>query len=814
MSDVTTLNCWPSAIDAIDWSQDGIIALATEESVELLFPNLNPSRDSDQDDAQWRHFPILVSWFTNEELPIKDPAPFKTFSIGEEISSSAVTGISWSAPGIAKHRRCALAVLTSNLVLAIWASESKPQERSSWGRVLIINDSLDDYFQRNGQDEDSHLVSQPEEKTRLRKRVRAFSWAPSMNNTEPFGTIGSQTSWGPHILVISNDDNQVVFLAIKSPTSTLSPEGNWRAEVLGHFGASANMNAVIPTPGIFDEWILQQRYISHLAWSPWTNRGDKTFCSVLAYATNTDLRARMIAYSHEKFSIGEEIVYQSVDLRYSGPIKWSPKVGNDETMYLVLFCQTDVTCLIVSAKDASVLGCTTRHLDGWWDTVSGIVFDSRSPSEPRLHFSSLLSTTRYPTTSLRVSREGFTALPPPYWRSQIQEIQVYFSARHELHGNANAKTWGLASSPLGDFIATCSSPHPTDMVEYLTPSEQRTMIAISNMGEGGGELYFPAQGTCAESILFVVKKWFEYNSETEEKAAVAKAEVLKKLMESFGPPREVERNHSNGAMGFGTYETIDPSNLLTAFKQSAYFDGNSLKDRYNILVSTVCSPEKPNSLERIMIPFRLTKEVQKLPQALCQSEFSQKIMGNMQVVSQMLFKKGGYELALSNNRGYPVDTCDFCNSEIKMESLDWARCVNGHQFKRCSLSFLAIQAPGILKYCDICKKPYFNDDFVFSQEDEIGIHSSDQDTEMQDEQANSDATAYLLTEAAERLFPGPAATLRETPQEDLQERGLQEEQKSGNSNGEINRYRPEITLAKLLFAACDACIYCGGKFIG
>jgi hypothetical protein len=36
MSDVTVLKCWPACVDAIDWSPDGIIALASDERVELL----------------------------------------------------------------------------------------------------------------------------------------------------------------------------------------------------------------------------------------------------------------------------------------------------------------------------------------------------------------------------------------------------------------------------------------------------------------------------------------------------------------------------------------------------------------------------------------------------------------------------------------------------------------------------------------------------------------------------------------------------------------------------------------------------------
>ncbi len=36
MADVTELRCWPSCVDALDWSQDNIIALASDERVELL----------------------------------------------------------------------------------------------------------------------------------------------------------------------------------------------------------------------------------------------------------------------------------------------------------------------------------------------------------------------------------------------------------------------------------------------------------------------------------------------------------------------------------------------------------------------------------------------------------------------------------------------------------------------------------------------------------------------------------------------------------------------------------------------------------
>ena len=36
MADKSVLKCWPTCEHAIDWSHDGIIALACDEQVELL----------------------------------------------------------------------------------------------------------------------------------------------------------------------------------------------------------------------------------------------------------------------------------------------------------------------------------------------------------------------------------------------------------------------------------------------------------------------------------------------------------------------------------------------------------------------------------------------------------------------------------------------------------------------------------------------------------------------------------------------------------------------------------------------------------
>lgn len=77
--------------------------------------------------------------FTQDEWPEPILLGNDDFSIGEEQSFSIVTALAWSPAGLAKHRRPALAVLTSNHVLSLWASNSDMAISSSWERVLIVN---------------------------------------------------------------------------------------------------------------------------------------------------------------------------------------------------------------------------------------------------------------------------------------------------------------------------------------------------------------------------------------------------------------------------------------------------------------------------------------------------------------------------------------------------------------------------------------------------------------------------------------------------------------------------------------------------
>ncbi|KAH7091035.1 transcription factor IIIC subunit delta N-term-domain-containing protein [Paraphoma chrysanthemicola] len=836
MADVTELRCWPSCVDAIDWSQDGIIALASDERVELLFPH-TVSFDRDQDSAQWQHVPLQAPWFTEEELPVKEPAPLTNFSIGEEVSASAPIAIAWSPPGLAKHRRCALAALTANLVLSIWSADGKPQDVLSWERKLIINNTLTEYFLGNTTDQPSHLTTSDSEQLRLRTRVRAFSWAPSLPSSHPSGTLGTRLSFGQHMVAVCNEDNMLTLVAVRSPTTTLGVKKCWYAEVLTNVSVTLASESIVSDPGLFDDMMRQQRHISHVSWSPWLHHGDRSH-SVIAYATNMDVRARPITYSDDKIELGDEISFSDIGVRFHGPLKWLPTVESN-VLRLAIFSYGGLNYLSISASDASIIDRTSHDLDERWDQVSGAIWDSVPYAKPRLHFSSLLSTILNPTAVLEASPVQLSALDFPSWRDQIVNSAVLFSVRNDLKGNTKTKVWGMATSPLGDYIATCHSVHPSDMIEYGSPNDRRGTVAISALRQYRQiRKCFPAGEVSAEGVLFTIKKLVENTVEDSDLIPGFIDEMVEKLAANY---TSMADSGETPPFVLPTLESVDLYALVTAFKKRAFFESTTLKDRYRILTSQACDLRDSCDLQRTLIAFRLATALQDLPAFLSKTSFSSEIRSHHDQLIALIQAVTKEANGLSNQadpaRAGPaekeangdvaiapkitadqfeaamdqdipaaiIDTCDFCSAPIPFLDVFTATCTSGHEFPRCGISFVAIQAPGITKYCGICSTPFLSEEFVLAQE----VPEADWPLE------NSNATGMIEGSTEDNLAQanGP-----HTLEVQGGQNGTALAQDDGTHSDEVatieEREPIPITLARVLFLACDACTYCGGKFVG
>jgi hypothetical protein len=127
------------------------------------------------------------------------------------------------------------------------------------------------------------------------------------------------------------------------------------------------------------------------------------------------------------------------------------------------------------------------------------------------------------------------------------------------------------------------------------------------------------------------------------------------------------------------------------------------------------------------------------------------------------------------------EKCEICDSDIPFESLTSAKCLEGHEFGknvdlimcyhgtnqclilvRCALTFLAIQAPGISNFCGICSKQYLSEAYL-----------------------DSDSTPHMNVESD-----------------------------TDSLNDDSERRVEPPSLARTLFAACETCVYCGGRFVG
>ncbi|KAF2853684.1 hypothetical protein T440DRAFT_496566 [Plenodomus tracheiphilus IPT5] len=834
MADVTELRCWPSCVDAIDWSQDGIIALASDERVELLFPN-TVNFERDQDVPQWQHVPLKVPLFSTDELPLKEPAPIQSFSIGEEISNSAPTSIAWSSPGLAKHRRCALAVLTSNLILSIWSTEGKPQDESSWSRRLMVNDVLRKYHRTHVTEPSHHVLPLDEEKVRLRSRIRAFAWAPPLPSHDRACVVGTHLSYGQHIVAVSNDDNQVAFITIHSPASTNGLSRRWSAEVLTHVLVTPPSEGLFSCPNVFEDMLEQQRHISNLGWSPWIFQNGQ-YQSVLVYSTNHNVRARVVRHVHGSIELSDEVVYPNIELRFNGPMRWLPRVEDGEKLRIAMFTTAGLLCLTISALDASIIQTLSHDLDGRWDEISGVIWDIAQQPTPKLHISSLASTLKTPTAVLEVSSGGLVRSGFPMWRDQIENNLALFSVKNDLKGNSRARLWGLTLSPLGDFVATTHSVHPSDMIEYGPPGDRRSTVAISTLRKYS-ELReaFPSLDVSAESVIFTTKKLAQKTVEDAEQMPDFTEEMVDKLLQTYTSPPGTESSNDILSKDSGSKDLIA---LVEAFKKVAYLDEHSLKDRYTILVNQACNAGSAEELPRTLIAYRLASASQYLPPSLSETPFSAEIRTHHQQLASLINaltatdntqeKEHSPTLPESQDQNTtttnplisastsPTDTCDFCSAHIPFTDLTSAACTNGHTFPRCGLSFLSIQAPGITKYCGVCSTPYLNEEFVAAQE--VGEMGNDGPMQRDGDDGRVenalDASGGMNgggTEGMGRQDNGGENGVDggDEAMQDSQGIDVGEEVATKENDQGI-----PLTLAKILFLACDACIYCGGKFVG
>lgn len=807
--------------------------------------------EKDRDPPQWLHVALKVSLFSTDELPLKEPSPLPTYSIGEEISNSAPIAIAWSPSGLAKHRGCALAILTANLVLSIWSASGNPQDEASWKRQIVVNKTVLAFFSNAAIHNPTQIGSEEGELTRLRSRIRSFAWAPALPGPELAGTVGMHMFYSQHVLAASNDDNQIIFIAIDSPTSTLGAEHSWSARVLDHISLTPSIASTYPDPTVFEELLSQQRHVTQLAWSPWFIRGNQ-YKSVIAYATNDNVRARDVTYANKRIVFSDETTYFGAEVRVIGPLRWSC-TGEVKGAYdLAVLTASGLTKFTISACDASIVKESTHDIGNRWDGISGAIWDNSQQSILRLHVSSLLSTLYEQTSSLEVSVDGMHTIGSPVWRDQIENNLVLFSARNDLRGHSKAKVWGLTVSPLGDFVASCHSVHPSDMIEYGPPGDRRVTIAISTLQQyTGSKQAFPSRAVSSEGLLFTIRKAAENTIENPEQIAGFVKDVVDKLIEAYP---SLESNEDVLALSARDIQREPLDALVEQLKKAISCNTETLRDRYSILVNHACDPASSNIIPATLIAYRLAQALQPFSSILVRSSLStnilalhQRLLSLIDTLAESKSQGGGPavtsppeprdhdlttnstsdlapEIQLIRPKDLVSEACDFCSAPIPFIDLETATCTHGHSFPRCGLSFLAIQAPGITKYCGICQRPFLNDDYVATQESGHDLHTI---VEPLESMGNSNMVAAALS-SGDQGRVGKEINDRQglsdnDPEHKFETSSRRIRTRNADQQGPMHarllgggpeKHRPAVTFATLLFLSCDVCIYCGGHFVG
>ena len=334
----------------------------------LQIPKLRSSRQSIKDIAAkglaWDHIRLRINLFTEDESPTVEPASYRTWSIGEEISIITATAIEWTPPGLARYKRSALGVLTSNHVLALWSPDARLNEASQWKRELIFNRLL-----RSG-------GSQDEVADRRCQRIRAFAFSSTLCNRF-VGSAETINDTEIYLVSLTNDFGEIFVVKISSPFVPFRKGEDWSAAVVARHQPDATVkNDPPPRSSILSDYLTSQQTVDQLAWSEWYPEDGGAHTSILAFLSERVRCCRIVASLEAdgvepKIQVDKEEILQEVDV-YNGPVGWVPRAFSISAFPLLYsFGKNNFRCTEISISDLSSSKHSVLDVDDRWDMITG-----------------------------------------------------------------------------------------------------------------------------------------------------------------------------------------------------------------------------------------------------------------------------------------------------------------------------------------------------------------------------------------------------------------------------------------------------------
>ncbi|KAI9373447.1 transcription factor IIIC subunit delta N-term-domain-containing protein [Aspergillus egyptiacus] len=692
MIEPVELQVFPSGYDCISWSEDGEIAVATGEYVQILTPKTPSKRNANGTASEflssdWHRTRFRANVFTVNEWSIMFPQPRGNFSVGAEQSMSTVVSVAWSSPGLARYRRSVLAVHTSNMVLSIYGLVGS---QGKWTRIAIVNKALESYFGEG--------VGKESGRSR-KSSIRSFTWTPPlMIPSENSLQSGPETRWGIPVLAVANDDNDMVFLKPQLPGPQEASPDTLHIEVVAAVSLpdQVGFDRVVRPGSCFASALRSQVKTLYLASGPWLRRspqieingnGARSATVNVAGIRGTNLRVVKLEVVLEPPShISENGVHGSLtfsaventslplprmgEFQLTGPVRWAHKVESNRVsvavgalagLAVIDFPEhgywgqrvedDDNSSHYYPTVESSTHGIEQtglRHYERISGMTVGIDLETHTPM---LHFGTVGG-------HVAVKLLGTGEASPPSqapWSNQVEDIRERFDIDRDLGGLAISRVWGLAS--IQGLIAAIITLHPGDMVEYRTNAEDRLTIIFSTVnGRPVNPGYVPfLRGGQTNSPDFLRER------------------------------RDI---------------------VLQYILRTAIDTENKQKLSPKVLYAAACC-------------------------AIVQSQ-SAELLSNAREVLEKLAATSGVdvsdEIAKCSMPGNTIDTkpadqlsapgadiferCEVCDAGIGWYSAQEAQCSTGHVFVRCNLTSLAIQEPGISKFCSKCDREYFDEDLM------------------------------------------------------------------------------------------------------
>ncbi|OKL62907.1 hypothetical protein UA08_01195 [Talaromyces atroroseus] len=775
MGDAIELNLSPSCYNCLSWSSDGELAVAAGDSIHLQLPQWKPKYVhplfEKEKSMPWTSAKVRANVFTNKEWKTEWPSDRDSFSIGAEQSLSTVAALAWSHQGLGLHRRCVLAVLTSNLVLSLYEADG---QRRTWSRAAIVNKALEKYFRAKVE----RSRDSPGEFLR-KTRIRSFTWCPPLKNIQH---DRADVRWGEHILTVATDDNDVVLIRVRRNNSSSGPTtSQYSMDVIARFtlNNAARNYSMLPKGSLWAGALESKSRILHIACGPWSRMAEEnsggesrvTFGALIALALGSNLhfihaQASLISGDDLTVSIeGQLSYYPNIphsepktleDINFTGPLSWIPidasrlslTVGSlggrvtlrfENNAYDKLLTRTDHERANIAfhqrsfeeSKGYKSIGAMYSQHN---EPITGIVApqslvnanDNRS-----MYLTTLgLFLEAVPLSTIGTPLEETLSRVYAPWTTHMERYRQKYDIQYELGDMAIVRTWGL--STFDGWTAVAFTMHPGDVLEYTTRAEENTIIIFTHPDPNA---VFPKPAEISDELT-----------------ATKRAEILQYILSSANKLRWCDLRSARlvyaacvYAINLHYHYHAKQHDLLRLARQAL----SHLSAVFNLPITeelSYCDSEQDTTAS------------------------SNNPLGATPKPASLLEGPGGWIF----------EKCQTCfrrkneNVGLSWQNPNTAICGNGHAWNRCALTFLAIQQPYTSMFCSICDTSVLSRDKGVNYTLE-GINLSTNSQQQQHEQQQHNDGS-----------------------------------ETDNAVAEFDPKRRE--LYDLLYDRYDTCAYCGGKY--